>query len=114
MISRRRLNGGSGDQEKQRSFTQLARVATVGTQMAACVLVGWGAGYWLDGKFGTKPWLMLLFLLLGVVAGFKGLIETAQQISRSYDSSDSSSNKQDSQDSQDSNKQDSQDSNKGN
>lgn len=48
--------------------------------MAVATFVGWGAGYWLDSKFETGPWLMLIGLLLGVVAGFKGLIKTARQV----------------------------------
>ncbi len=32
--------------------------------------VGLGIGYWLDNVFSTGPWLTLIFLLLGIVAGF--------------------------------------------
>lgn len=35
--------------------------------------VGYGIGYWLDGKFGTE-WLRVLFLLLLVVGAFVRLI----------------------------------------
>lgn len=47
--------------------------------MGVCVALGWGIGYWLDGWLGTQPWLMLVFLLLGVAAGFKALITTANK-----------------------------------
>lgn len=47
--------------------------------MGACVAIGWGIGYLLDKKLGTQPWLMLVFLLLGVAAGFKALITTANK-----------------------------------
>lgn len=47
--------------------------------MGVCVALGWGIGYWLDGRFGTQPWLMLVFLLFGVAAGFKALITTANK-----------------------------------
>ena len=40
------------------------------------ISVGLGAlfGSWLDGKLGTEPWMMLAFLIIGVIAGFRGLL----------------------------------------
>jgi len=40
------------------------------------ISVGLGAlfGSWLDGKLGTEPWMLLVFLILGVIAGFRGLL----------------------------------------
>ena len=34
------------------------------------MLVGLGAGYWLDGKLGTRPWLFLAGGCVGVLAAF--------------------------------------------
>jgi ATP synthase protein I len=62
-------------------FFEAAQVSSVGIEMAVATFVGWGAGYWLDNRFETGPWLMLVGLLLGVVAGFRGLIRTANQVS---------------------------------
>lgn len=42
--------------------------------MGLSVLIGWGIGRWLDKKFHTDPWLMIVFLLFGVAAGFKTLL----------------------------------------
>jgi len=34
-------------------------------------MLGFGAiGYWLDARFGTKPWLLLAGLVLGMIGGF--------------------------------------------
>jgi len=39
--------------------------------MLVAPMVGAGAlGYWLDGKWGTRPWVMLAGLLLGMAGGF--------------------------------------------
>ena len=46
----------------------------VGFQLAISVVAGLFAGQWADGKLGTEPWLTLLGLLLGSVAGFYNLI----------------------------------------
>jgi ATP synthase protein I len=47
--------------------------------MAVATAIGWGIGYWLDLQLGTYPWLMLVFLLLGVAAGFKGVFRAAKE-----------------------------------
>ncbi len=39
---------------------------TFAITLAAGVLGGW----WLDGKLGTRPWLLLAGALLGIVSGF--------------------------------------------
>jgi len=48
------------------------------------IAVGLGAlfGSWLDGKFGTQPWLLLVFLILGVIAGFRGLLRAVARAER--------------------------------
>ena len=42
----------------------------LGTMFAAAIAMGIGAGYWVDGKLGTKPWMTLTGALLGLVVGF--------------------------------------------
>ena len=41
------------------------RLLGVGFFIGACILLGTFAGFWVDGKLGTKP----LFMLLGLFAG---------------------------------------------
>jgi len=45
----------------------------VGTEIVASTMIGLGVGYYLDGRLGTRPWLLLLFFLFGVTAGFLNL-----------------------------------------
>jgi F0F1-type ATP synthase assembly protein I len=48
----------------------------LGSSLAALVLAGLGAGYWLDGKPGTRPWLLLLGGLLGIAMALLELYRT--------------------------------------
>jgi len=41
---------------------------TLGWTIAGSVLVGVFGGIWLDGKFGTKPWLTVVGALFGIAA----------------------------------------------
>lgn len=63
-------------------IVKLARASSVGLEMGVAVLIGWALGSWLDRRFGTAPWLMIVFLLFGVAAGFKGLYRAAREASR--------------------------------
>ncbi len=47
--------------------------ASVGFEMAASLLVLGFAGYWLDGRFGTEPWLLVAGLLVGIAVALVGL-----------------------------------------
>jgi ATP synthase protein I len=47
--------------------------------MGVAVAVGYGVGVWLDSKLGTKPYLTVVFLLLGIAAGFIGLVRVAKE-----------------------------------
>jgi len=33
------------------------------------------AGYWLDGKFGTDPWGMLVGVFIGIIGGLYNLVK---------------------------------------
>ena len=44
--------------------------AQIGLQLAAAVLLGFWGGWWLDGKLGTAPWLMLGGAAGGMALGF--------------------------------------------
>jgi F0F1-type ATP synthase assembly protein I len=44
--------------------------AQIGLELTAAVLLGFWAGYELDKKLGTSPWLMLGGAAAGMAAGF--------------------------------------------
>jgi ATP synthase protein I len=50
----------------------------MGVELVAAVAVGTGVGLALDHWLGTKPWLMLVFFLLGGVAGIMNVIRVAK------------------------------------
>ena len=46
-------------------YTAASMYITVPTLMAAAILIGFFAGHWADGHFGTEPYLTLVGLALG-------------------------------------------------
>ena len=53
----------------------LSFFSQVGTTIIACVFIGVLLGRFLDDFFGTSPWLLLIFSLLGAAAAFKALYD---------------------------------------
>ncbi len=56
----------------------LRLLADMGVAMAAGVLLGWG----VDSYFGTRPWGVLAGALLGLAAGVRNVLHTADMVSR--------------------------------
>ncbi|EAR50799.1 ATP synthase F0, subunit I [Oceanicola granulosus HTCC2516] len=51
-------------------------------ELVAGLGIGFGIGYGLDSLLGTKPWLMVLFIFLGLAAGIKTMMRSAQEVQR--------------------------------
>jgi len=49
----------------------------VGIQLVLTTFIGFAIGYGLDKLFKTFPWLTIIFFILGIVAGFRGLFKVA-------------------------------------
>src|SRR5512140_402021 len=48
--------------------------SSVGLELGLAVIIGLLIGMWLDRQFGTEPALMLIFLGLGLAAGFRNVL----------------------------------------
>lgn len=49
-------------------------LAYAGLEFGGIVAVSIVAGIWLDSRFGTKPWIMLALIFVGMVGGMIRLI----------------------------------------
>jgi F0F1-type ATP synthase assembly protein I len=47
--------------------------AGVGLQFAASIILCLFAGQWIDRKFGTAPWFLIIGVFFGAAAGFHSL-----------------------------------------
>jgi len=56
--------------DTKKMIKQLGVASTLGLQVAFAIFIGLGIGVWLDSRFGTFPWLALVFMIFGIVAGF--------------------------------------------
>lgn len=49
-------------------------------EMVVAIALSAYVGHLLDGYFETKPWLMLVMILLGMAAGFKNILRVANKM----------------------------------
>jgi ATP synthase protein I len=55
---------------------------SMGVELVAAVLVGAAVGWALDRLFNSGPWLLIVFFLLGMVAGLRNAMRKAEQMSQ--------------------------------
>ncbi|MBF0124314.1 MAG: AtpZ/AtpI family protein [Magnetococcales bacterium] len=52
----------------------------LGVELVTAVLIGVAIGYMLDRFFASTPWMIALFSLFGVIAGFRNMYRAASSI----------------------------------
>jgi ATP synthase protein I len=63
-------------------FYNVLSASSVGLEMGLSVVIAVLIGMWLDSRLGTTPWLMLLWLLFGLAAGFRGVLRAVRRADR--------------------------------
>jgi F0F1-type ATP synthase assembly protein I len=64
-------------------YKNLYDASTIGMSFVFSILIGGLIGYFLDKKFpSTHPWLLLIFLFLGIVAAFRNLYIGTKKINK--------------------------------
>ena len=65
--------------DKDKEFLRsLYTLATVGINIVVATFIGLGLGWLIDHKLfhgKTEPWFTLIFLLFGIIAGFKNVFQ---------------------------------------
>lgn len=60
----------------------IGQLSTIGMSFVFALVLGFGAGYWLDGWLGTKPWLSFIGFFLGLAAGILNVYRVMQLANR--------------------------------
>ena len=57
------------DEETRKRIKMIGIYMTIPFVLAVPPIISWAIGSWLDNKLGTSPFLVILFLILGFIAG---------------------------------------------
>lgn len=63
-----------------RTIRMIGQLSTVGLAFVFAIALGFGGGYWLDLKLGTKPWLTLIGFAMGLAAGVLNVVRTMRTV----------------------------------
>ena len=68
--------------ENKESASNMGAAFKMSTELVSAVVVGTIIGFILDNWFGTKPWLILIFFFVGVIAGITNVVKSAKKMQK--------------------------------
>ena len=68
--------------KKEGSSSSMGSAFKLSTELVSAVAVGTIIGFILDNWFGTKPWLILIFFFVGVIAGIMNVVKSAKRMQK--------------------------------
>jgi ATP synthase protein I len=68
--------------ENNENRSSIGAAFKLSTELVSAVAVGTIIGFILDKTFGTKPWLILIFFFVGVVAGIINVVRSAKNMQK--------------------------------
>jgi ATP synthase protein I len=66
----------------QEPASSIGTAFKLSAELVSAVAVGTIIGFILDKTFGTKPWLILIFFFVGVVAGIINVFRSAKNMQK--------------------------------
>lgn len=67
---------------ERRARNAYAVMSSAGFEFLAAILLPGALGYWLDGRFGLRPWLMIAGGAFGFCVGLYRLMKTVNEVMR--------------------------------
>ena len=80
-IAKKRISQRTNKNSNNKS-SLLGIAFKMSTELVAAVLIGTIIGFIFDNWFGTKPWLILTFFFVGVIAGILNVIKSAKNMQK--------------------------------
>ena len=72
---------GSQNRDPRSTLGQIGPYLGIGLEFALYLLIFFFLGYYLDGRWGTGPWLMLAGAAVGFAGGLYSLFKTLSRLS---------------------------------
>ena len=76
-------NPGDKKEQRKEQRREIARAFSAFSQMGItlflCVAIGIFSGRFLDERFGSSPWLLLIFTFIGMGAAIKSIVDMGKR-----------------------------------
>lgn len=60
-------------EEDKGLLKRLVWLSSMGISMVVATFIGLYIGVYLDNVFSTRPWFTIIFLIIGIAAGFRNI-----------------------------------------
>jgi len=80
-IAKKKINARKASKNEE-SPSGIGVAFKMSTELVSAVAVGTIIGFFLDNLFGTKPWLILIFFFVGVIAGITNVVKSAKKMQK--------------------------------
>ena len=81
-IAKNKIKSRKSAKSNESSSSSMGSAFKMSTELVSAVVVGTIIGFILDNWFGTKPWLILIFFFVGVIAGITNVIKSAKKMQK--------------------------------
>ena len=81
-IAKKKFKSRNSSNDKETGSSGMGTAFKMSTELVSAVLVGTIIGFILDNWFGTKPWLILIFFFVGVIAGIMNVFKSAKKMQK--------------------------------
>ena len=68
--------------DNNQNSSSIGAAFKLSTELVSAVAVGTIIGFILDKTFGTKPWLIIIFFFVGVIAGIMNVVKSAKNMQK--------------------------------
>ena len=58
-------------EDTRKALRLVGLASTLGLTIVLATFIGLALGLWLDKVFNSSPWLTIVFLVFGIIAGFR-------------------------------------------
>ena len=79
-IAKKEILKNTNESKKRGIF--MGSAFRLGTELVAAVVIGTIIGFILDNWFDTKPWFIIIFFFIGVIAGILNVIRVAKNMQK--------------------------------
>jgi ATP synthase protein I len=73
---------GNARARRIQAVKTIGALSTVGLSFVLAIVIGVAAGYYLDRRLGTSPWLFLLGFAFGLAAGVLNVVRISKKFLR--------------------------------
>lgn len=79
-LAEKRAPKDTAKRHQDEHYSQAQTAWRLVIELVAGLVIGFGIGFGLDTLFGTLPWMLIVFTMLGFAAGIRTMLRSAKEM----------------------------------